>query len=290
MTIKRLLLVLVLALTLTGLGAGPALAQAQARVAVSHPVVIVGGGFGYPGYGFGFYGQYPWGWYGPYGGYGWGGWGWGGWGGYGWGYPYYDYYLAGARIEALPKEAKTAEVYVDGVQAGLIDDFDGWWQTLNLSPGEHELAIFLEGFKTERRRLYFSAGTTAHIKLTMEKLPAGQSSGPRPQPEPQAAPAAPADQPQPRARQYAQAQVQEPPAEPATRYGTLSIRVIPPDAEIRVDNESWKSIGGEQRLAVKLSAGRHHVQVIKDGYETYGEDILIRPEATMTLNVSLSRK
>ena len=45
-----------------------------------------------------------------------------------------------------------------------------------------------------------------------------------------------------------------------------------------------------QRLAVELSPGRHHIEVRKDGFVTYEEDVLIRSGATLTLNVSLTKR
>jgi hypothetical protein len=44
------------------------------------------------------------------------------------------------------------------------------------------------------------------------------------------------------------------------------------------------------RLSIKLSAGRHHIEDRKAAYETYTEDVLIRGEATMTLNVGLTKR
>ena len=105
-----------------------------------------------PGVSLGFYYGYPW-YVGPsaysYGGYGYGYpssyW-------YG-GYPAYGYYgrssayyyptYGGVRI-ALPQ--RDAEVYVDGYYAGVVDDFDGNLQQVNLEPGPHHLEIRAEGF------------------------------------------------------------------------------------------------------------------------------------------------
>ena len=85
-----------------------------------------------------------------------GGW-WGpayGWGyydpfwGYGWDAPYgYGYAPAavagGLRIEVTPKDA---QVYADGSYAGTVDDFDGHFQHLNLTPGGHRIEIRAQGF------------------------------------------------------------------------------------------------------------------------------------------------
>ena len=122
-----------------------------------------GGGGGYypPGYWGGYYPYYPpyWGSYYP--GWGWGGYlGWGfglswyydpfWWGGYPYsvyvGYPGYGYaddpgygyaaepgdvyYNGSIKLKVKPKRA---EVYVDGYYVGIVDDFDGMFQDLDLS-------------------------------------------------------------------------------------------------------------------------------------------------------------
>ena len=272
-------------------------------------IIGVGGGWGWgPGWGYG---------YGPYWGYG--GWGpyWGGpWGwGPGWGYPgyYWDYPYAQARIQITPKNA---EVFVDGYRAGTVDDFDGVLQRLNVWPGEHELTIFLDGYKTEHHRMYFNDGTTANLKGTLEKLGAGEKSEPPPQPAPreerQQQPQArgrgsiPLQSPgyvDPRDPQSQQsAQNQAPPPQPRraeptvevqpepVRFGGVSIKVEPGDAKVLIDEQAWAPSGGDARLNVQLQAGRHHVQITKEGFTPYSEDVLIRPGATLTLNVVLTKK
>ena len=58
---------------------------------------------------------------------------------------------ASVRLEVTPRDA---EVYVDGYYAGNVDDFDGSFQRLRVEPGEHEIAIFREGFRTFRQKVY----------------------------------------------------------------------------------------------------------------------------------------
>jgi hypothetical protein len=196
---------------------------------------------------------------------------------------------AQARIQVLPKET---EVFVDGYRAGTTDDFDGIFQRLNVWPGEHEITLYLEGYRTERHQMYMAQGTTANLKGTLEKLPAGEKSEPPPRPEPRRQP--PPDE---NARGQAAAPRQAAPPEPQIeiqpeplRYGAVSVKVTPADAEILIDEHVWTVPGADQRLNVQLAAGRHHIEVRRAGYETYAEDILIRQGSTMTLNVALSKK
>jgi hypothetical protein len=84
----------------------------------------LGFSFGYPYYGYyGYpYGGYPYGYYGyPYGGYVATG-------------PAYG----GVRIEGAPR---SAQVYADGYYVGVVDDFDGVFQHVDLTPGAHRIEI-----------------------------------------------------------------------------------------------------------------------------------------------------
>jgi hypothetical protein len=107
------------------------------------PGFSLGLSFGYPYY----YGYYGYGY--PY---------------YGYGYSYGGYYPAGyagygdagyggavdgrygdsggIRIQGAPRNA---EVYVDGSYAGIVDDYDGVFQRLDLEPGSHEIEIRFGG-------------------------------------------------------------------------------------------------------------------------------------------------
>lgn len=63
--------------------------------------------------------------------------------GYGYGYPAASYPVVlpaygSVRISDAPREA---EVYVDGYYAGVVDDFDGRFQRLNLEPGPHQIEV-----------------------------------------------------------------------------------------------------------------------------------------------------
>ena len=72
-----------------------------------------------------------------------------------------------------PREAM---VYVDGYLAGTVDEFDGTFQRLHVAPGEHELVIYLQGYRTIRQHLYLGPNATRKITETMEKLAAGEEA------------------------------------------------------------------------------------------------------------------
>jgi hypothetical protein len=115
---------------------------------------------GYPGYGYGF--AYDPFWYGPGFAYS---------GGYGYAYPYVvPTENAGAlRLEVTPK---TAQVFVDGYYAGVVDDFDGHFQHLEMTPGGHRIDVSQPGFQPLTFQTYVQPGHTTDYKAAMS--PAAQ--------------------------------------------------------------------------------------------------------------------
>ncbi|MCU1385470.1 MAG: hypothetical protein JWL71_4167 [Acidobacteria bacterium] len=257
-------------------------------------VVVVGGGyyspfyydpffFGDPWYGF----QYP----RPY----------------GYGYRGYEP-EASVRLEVKPKDA---EVYVDGYYAGVVDDFDGTFQRLRVEPGEHEIELWLDGYRTVRQKVYLAQDKTFRVKYDMERLAAGQAAEPKPQPidPPQVRNQPRAQQPPnqqpmgrgPAGRRLPPQQGDDPRDPDAPRrgpdgprggqgngsYGTLAIKVQPGDAEISIDGEAWRGPGGQDRLTVEVSEGSHTVEIRKSGFRTYVTQVDIRRGQATPLNVSL---
>jgi PEGA domain len=72
-------------------------------------------------------------------------------------------------------------------------------------------------------------------------------------------------------------------------YGTLSIQVRPPDAEILIDGEKWTGPEGTAALQVQLAPGAHRVEIRSPQRDTFVRDVTIRAGETTPLNVSLSR-
>lgn len=61
------------------------------------------------------------------------------------------------RIVDAPRDA---HVFVDGYYAGVVDDYDGVFQHLNLEPGSHRIEIELDGYPVESFDVYIRPGQT----------------------------------------------------------------------------------------------------------------------------------
>lgn len=194
-------------------------------------------------------------------------------------YPRYQYRYpegeASARLEVTPKDA---QVFVDGYYVGIVDDFDGVFQRLDLRAGERTLEIYKEGYRTIRERMNFERGETYRVRFTMEPLAAGEAQPARPSPDPSAAP--PATEPYGRSA---------PPRPAGVRGegGAVAIRVQPEGATVLIDGERWDAPAGRDPLVVQLSEGSHRIEVQKEGYRPYALDIRIRRGETVPLNISL---
>jgi hypothetical protein len=171
-----------------------------------------------------------------------------------------------------------------------VDDFDGVFQRLRLRPGGHEITIYLDGYRTITENIYLSSGSDRKIRLTMARVREGERSEPPPAPAEATAetddPRDPSQRMIPRRPGLPRSEPSE--RQPAARFGTLSIRVQPADAELFVDGERWEAPAGSARVEIELPEGRHRLEVRKAGFSTYAEDVLIRRGATLTLNVSLA--
>lgn len=258
---SRIVLLSTVAAALLFVSAAPTMAEAQRRPRRPAPVVVIRG-----------YNYYPYWMYDP--------WFQGPWGPYGYRYGIADT-AASLRIDAEPRQA---QVFVDGYYAGLVDDFDGVFQRLRLEPGGRVITVYLEGYRTEEQRLYLRPGADQRIRLTLQPLSPGEQSMP---------PAPPSvrtddDRFPPDAgalRDPMTAGNQVAPA--AARFGTLALRVQPSDAEVLVDGSPWGAEAGQDVIHIELPEGRHHIEVRRNGMATYTEDVLIRRDRTLTLNVSL---
>jgi hypothetical protein len=212
-------------------------------------------------------------------------------------------YASGSiRLQVAPQQA---EVFVDGYYAGTVDDFDGPFQRLDVEPGEHDLQVYLAGYRPLQQRIYVQPGKTFSVKHALEPLAPGEAAPPRPSDAAASAPGPRGDEEGGRVGRAGGrgARGEGPgrgegggrgrqggaPAAPQG-FGTLSLRVQPADAEVLIDGERWNGSLDNERLVVQLGAGTHHIEIRKDGYRNYLTDIPIGNGQVRTLNVALTRQ
>jgi hypothetical protein len=115
--------------------------------------------YGYGAFGVGYFYYDPWAWS-PY------GYGYGGYGGYQrYGGPY-GHATGNVRLRVTPRDA---EVLVDGYYAGIVDDFDGMFQSLKLDTGAYRIEIRKPGHETLVFDVHVQHGRT--ITFRGELLP-----------------------------------------------------------------------------------------------------------------------
>ena len=66
------------------------------------------------------------------------------------------------RIIDAPRDA---QVFVDGYYAGVVDDYDGVFQHLNLEAGPHDIAIEVPGYPPVRFDVYIEPGRTTTYRV-----------------------------------------------------------------------------------------------------------------------------
>lgn len=290
-------------------GGAPVVGRAVPRgTAPGHPIAGRPGGgyyrpaYVYPPYWGGFGLGWGWGWGGYY---GWGAWGPGWWGpGYassmwwpGWGWwgapalyaPPYWGVVSDARLMVKPRNT---EVYVDGALAGVVDQYDGVFQSLTLAPGTHQISLYLDGHKRRDTNLYVAPGSTVKLRHTMEPLPADAAPDERPTPPARTAvavaepnPASPTTTPP-----MPSARLSPPPGESrqvAGEAALLVIRVQPSDAEVLIDGQRWQSPDATRPLEVRVPSGRIRIEVRKPGYAPFSTDVTVQPGEVVPLNISL---
>ena len=251
----------------------PATARAQHRGRGGRGSVVFIGGYFYDP----FFGPYPW------------------WTPAAFPYTYYPAYYDSASEVRVLVTPKQAAVYVDGFYAGIVDDFDGLFQRLPLSPGGHEITLHLDGYRTVHQTIYLTPHSTLKLRYTMERLGPGEPPEPPPLAQP-VPPPPPGSSMPPRTPRPGRMPPQGPaerspgPRQPtqAVGYGSLVIRVQPEDADVMVDDERWSGSEGADRLVVQLAAGVHRVEIQKAGFRRFLTEVQIRPGETTPLNVSLS--
>jgi hypothetical protein len=76
--------------------------------------------------------------------------------------------FGGVRLRMRPRDA---QVFVDGYYAGLVDDFDGTFQSLRLAAGGHKIEIRMPGFEDLELDVHVQPGRTITLSEILQPRP-----------------------------------------------------------------------------------------------------------------------
>ena len=225
-------------------------------------------------------------------------------------YPYYSGYYPGpyyyrvwgeVRTEVKPQSAR---VFLDGNYVGVTDDYDGWWQRLNLPSGKHRIVFRAPGFTPYVVTMQIVPGQNYHIKyemvpgqdvidereMVLPKREYEDQYSRRPHRPPQQRNYEPPPPPQP----YRQAPPPERPNEGETAPAdvNLTVQIEPPDATVYIDGSYYGTAdaAGPGEIQVLLPPGTHRIEVVRPGYESYSEDVIVERNTNQRVRVTLRRK
>jgi hypothetical protein len=187
-------------------------------------------------------------------------------------------------------EPAKARVFVDGYYAGVVDDFDGLFQRLYLSPGRHEIKFKLDGYRTHRVLVYVSPGQTLKLDHDMQKGSGEETfedlTGGRGEREP-------AGEHRPTYEEDDDSDARPAPGERGGEQpfrpeaSRLRLDVRPADASVYVDGQFRGTAG--QLGELLLPPGPHRVEVVRPGFRTEERDFDLAPGSSRDLSIELAR-
>jgi hypothetical protein len=78
------------------------------------------------------------------------------------------YDIGGIRLKIRPRDA---QVFVDGYYAGIVDDFDGTFQSLRLEQGGHKIEVHMTGFEDLELDVHVQPGRTITLSEALRPRP-----------------------------------------------------------------------------------------------------------------------
>jgi hypothetical protein len=198
---------------------------------------------------------------------------------YGWRSPYWPHYgvtyndndFGSVRLLVNPEEA---EVFVDGYFAGMVNDYNGLFQRLQIRPGRHEITLKCEGYRTHRVKVYVPYAQTLKIRFDMKTGNADEISE-------QEIGIPMDDKRAPAADDDTDAEDIE------NGMGLLRLVVRPDDASVYVDGEARGAARSVSDL--DLPVGMHLIEVVRPGFSTYEREVNIKNAEPKTIEIELEK-
>ena len=72
------------------------------------------------------------------------------------------------------------------------------------------------------------------------------------------------------------------------QFGVLTLRVQPAEADVYIDGEPWGALGGIEELSIHLPAGRHRIELRREGDTVFATEVEIRRGEATPLNIRLT--
>lgn len=186
----------------------------------------------------------------------------------------------------LQIEPSDADVYLSGQHMGQVSDFDGLLQRLTVKPGEREIVLFREGYRTVRQTLDLPPGAEQKIRYAMEPLPEGETAAPPPAFVPKEPVGA-----VPKLALAGSTGVEAVAKEVApSGFGVIALNIKPRPDEVLIDGEAWPLAPQAEQLLFHLGAGKRGIELRKGGYETFRTEVLVVDGKRVELNVSLPKR
>lgn len=166
------------------------------------------------------------------------------------------------------RPARTA-VYDDGRYVGTVDDFDGFPSYLWLPPGTHELAFYLEGYRTVIRRYSIAPGRIVQVEDVLER---GESVSP--------------EDVGTEDRRWS-----GPSSSRGQELGRLRVEVTPRDASVYLDGR-FMGTGEELATApdLRVKPGEHVLEVVRPGYQTQTRRFEVTPGDRLDQQMELDQR
>jgi hypothetical protein len=202
----------------------------------------------------------------------------------------YGSYRDSGSLRIIVDPEKT-RVYVDGYYAGIVDDFDGILQRLNVPPGRHDITLKLEGYRTQHFKVYVPVDDTIKIHYDMVRgsgeATSEQFAGP-----PDADYARVRDMSDEDRRRgdddgYGRDDDYDRRRDDDGDSGSVRLSVSPRDASVYVDGEFRGS--GRQANTLRLRPGRHRIEVVRPGFRTVEREIEVERGRSTTVEFELER-
>ena len=188
------------------------------------------------------------------------------------------------RVLVEPNEAR---VYVDGYYAGIADDFDGIFQRLNLAPGRHDISLKLEGYRTHNVKMYVPYDGTIKLHHRMVRGSGEEDAGVVGRPEDYARFEERGDRDDDFEDDRDDRGDRDLRGDQAGDRALVRLDVRPGDASVYVDG-AFRGTGRELRQ-LRLTAGRHRIEVVRPGYRTIDREVDLRRGETVNVDIDLDR-